>query len=59
MFPKEIFRTSERWARRRYRALGYWSEPERGGHFAALEQPGIFVDELRRCFAAMRSAGTQ
>ncbi len=47
MFPKEINRTSERWARKRYPTLSYCNEVDRGGHFAALEQPALFVDELR------------
>lgn len=55
IFPEEIFRPSRRWVERRYTNLGYWSVADRGGHFAAFEQPEIFVDELRRCFAALRT----
>jgi pimeloyl-ACP methyl ester carboxylesterase len=54
LFPKDIFLASERWARKRFPQLCYWNEMPRGGHFAALEQPGLFVDEMRRCFATMR-----
>lgn len=54
VFPREIMRTSERWARQRYRNLVYWNELERGGHFAALEQPEVFIEELRNCFRRMR-----
>jgi pimeloyl-ACP methyl ester carboxylesterase len=54
IFPKEIFRTSRRWAEKRFTRLVYWNEPERGGHFAAFEEPELFVDELRACFRAMR-----
>jgi pimeloyl-ACP methyl ester carboxylesterase len=54
VFPREIMRTSERWARQRYRNLVYWHELNAGGHFAALEQPALFVDELRKCFRLMR-----
>ena len=54
MFPKEIFRCSRRWAEKRFQNLVYWSEPDRGGHFAALEQPMLFVDEVRNCFRPMR-----
>jgi pimeloyl-ACP methyl ester carboxylesterase len=50
-------RPSRRWAERRFPDLRYWSEPERGGHFAALEQPAIFVRELRASFEAIRSGG--
>ncbi|QQD19189.1 epoxide hydrolase [Spongiibacter nanhainus] len=48
IFPKEIFRPTEAWVRRKYRNLIYWNETEKGGHFAAFEQPSIFVDELRK-----------
>jgi pimeloyl-ACP methyl ester carboxylesterase len=36
------------------RDIRYWSEPAHGGHFAALEQPALFVDELRACFRLVR-----
>jgi epoxide hydrolase len=52
-FPKELFRPSRRWAETRYKNIVYWSEPDKGGHFAAMEQPAMFVEELRRCFAGM------
>jgi pimeloyl-ACP methyl ester carboxylesterase len=55
LFPKEIFKVSRRWAEKRYRKLVYWNEVERGGHFAAFEQPELFVAELRRCFGTMRA----
>ena len=54
IFPNEIFRPSRRWAEERYLDLRYWGEPARGGHFAAFEQPEIFVDEVRSCFRTMR-----
>jgi hypothetical protein len=54
MFPKEIFRTSRRWAERRFTDLVHWREHDRGGHFAAFERPEVFVDELRDCFRALR-----
>jgi pimeloyl-ACP methyl ester carboxylesterase len=55
IFPKENPRPSRRWAARRFTDIRYWSEPARGGHFAAFEQPGLFVDEVRACFRAMRT----
>jgi pimeloyl-ACP methyl ester carboxylesterase len=55
VFPKEIFRPSRRWAERQYTDLRYWSEPERGGHFAAFERPATFVDEVRAAFGALRA----
>ncbi len=53
MFPKEIFRTSERWARQRYPDLRCFGRREKGGHFAAAEQPDAFVAEVRAGFAAI------
>ena len=54
IFPKEIIRTSRRWAEKRFHNIVYWNKLERGGHFAAFEQPAVFVDELRGCFRTMR-----
>jgi epoxide hydrolase len=54
IFPKEISRPSRRWAARRYTDIRYWNEPPRGGHFAALEQPELFVHELRSFFRLVR-----
>jgi pimeloyl-ACP methyl ester carboxylesterase len=54
IFPGEIFRSSRRWAEKRFRKLVYWNELPRGGHFAAFEQPEAFVGELRACFRAMQ-----
>jgi hypothetical protein len=48
VFPKEIMRTSERWAQGRFHDLVHFNNQfERGGHFAALEVPDILVSELR------------
>jgi epoxide hydrolase len=54
VFPKEIFRVSRRWAEKRYPNLVYWNKLDKGGHFAAFEQPELFVRELRACFGKMR-----
>jgi epoxide hydrolase len=54
VFPYELQRPSRRWAEQRFRDIRYWSEPDRGGHFAALEQPGLFVDEVTAFFALVR-----
>ena len=54
IFPKEIFKTSERWAKKRFKQLVYFNVLSQGGHFAAFEQPGTFVTELRTCFAKMK-----
>ncbi len=50
IFPKEIFRASRRWALKRYPNIVYWNELDKGGHFAAFEQPTQFVSEVRNCF---------
>ena len=54
LFPKEIVRPSRRWAEKRYTNIVHWNELPRGGHFAAFEQPELFVGELRECFRAFR-----
>jgi len=58
IFPKEIFRTSKRWAEKRFDRLHYFNELDKGGHFAAFEQPATWVDEVRKCFRGLR-AGTR
>jgi pimeloyl-ACP methyl ester carboxylesterase len=47
IFPRENPRPSRRWAEKRFTNIRYWGEPARGGHFAAFEQPVLFVSELR------------
>ena len=54
IFPKENPRPSRRWAQRRFTDIRYWGEPARGGHFAAFEQPALFVAELRAGSRALR-----
>ncbi len=54
VFPKDIPRPSRRWARRRYTDIRFWSEPERGGHFAAFERPERFVEDVRAFFRMVR-----
>lgn len=55
VFPKEIFRTSRRWAEKRFSRIIHFSEPNRGGHFAAFEQPEVFVDEVRSGLRSLRA----
>jgi hypothetical protein len=52
--PKELQRPSRRWAEKRFLDIRYWIEPHKGGHFAALEQPELFVDEVRAFFRLVR-----
>jgi len=56
IFPKEIFRISRRWAKTRFKNLHYWNELDKGGHFAAFEQPDLFTGELRDCFRQLRQS---
>jgi pimeloyl-ACP methyl ester carboxylesterase len=56
VFPAEVPRPSRRWAARRFANIVHWGEPDRGGHFAAWEQPGGFTDELRAGLRAIRGS---
>lgn len=54
VFPGEEYRTPETWARRAYRNLSYFHEVDKGGHFAAWEQPQLFSEEIRAAFRSLR-----
>ena len=54
IFPREIFRCSRRWAEKRFSNLVYWNELDKGGHFAAFEQPKSFIEEVRNGFRSLR-----
>ena len=56
VFPDEVYRAPETWARRAYRNLIYFNEVDKGGHFAAWEQPEVLAAELRAAFRSLRSA---
>ena len=47
-------RISRRWAETRFTDIRWWNELDAGGHFAAFEQPALFVDELRSFFRLVR-----
>jgi pimeloyl-ACP methyl ester carboxylesterase len=53
-FPGEIFRAPRSWVEQAYPTLSYFSEADRGGHFAAWEEPQLFATELRAAFAPLR-----
>jgi pimeloyl-ACP methyl ester carboxylesterase len=53
-FPGEIFRAPRSWAETVYPTLSYFNEAERGGHFAAWEEPELFSEELRAAFKEVR-----
>ncbi|RWN59358.1 epoxide hydrolase family protein [Mesorhizobium sp.] len=54
VFPGESYRAPETWARRAYPNLIYFHEVDKGGHFAAWEQPELFSAELRAAFRTLR-----
>jgi hypothetical protein len=54
-FPGEIFAAPRSWVQAVYPDLGYFNEVERGGHFAAWEEPQLFSSELRAAFRSMRT----
>jgi pimeloyl-ACP methyl ester carboxylesterase len=53
-FPGEIFRAPRSWVEKTYPSLAYFHEAERGGHFAAWEEPQLFSEELRAAFRTLR-----
>ena len=55
LFPKDISRPPRGWAARFFN-VQRWEEMPRGGHFAAMEEPGLLADELRTWFRAFRHA---
>jgi pimeloyl-ACP methyl ester carboxylesterase len=54
VFPHEIFVPPKAWAEALWPNLFYWNEVDRGGHFAAFEQPKLFTEELRKAFRSRR-----
>jgi pimeloyl-ACP methyl ester carboxylesterase len=52
-YPKEVIRFPRSWIERRYNVT-HWADMPRGGHFAAMEQPDLFVDDVRRFFRTVR-----
>jgi pimeloyl-ACP methyl ester carboxylesterase len=56
-FPGEIWRTPRSWAENSYPNLIYFNEVDKGGHFAAWEEPELFSDEVRAAFRSLRDEG--
>ena len=54
VFPDEVYRPTESWARRAFPNLIYFHEAASGGHFAAWEYPELFAAELRAAFQSLR-----
>ena len=53
-FPGEIFRAPRSWVEKLYPNVIYFNEADRGGHFAAWEEPQLFSEELRAAFRTLR-----
>src|SRR5262245_16916755 len=56
-FPGEIWKTPRSWAEKSYPTLAYFNTVDRGGHFAAWEEPELFSTELRAAFKSVRDKG--
>lgn len=54
IFPRDTTRAPRAWAERFFSRIIHWNELDRGGHFAAWEQPELFVREVATCFRAIR-----
>src|SRR5918999_2792223 len=54
VFPRDIFQPIRRFADRDISTITHWTEFDRGGHFAALEEPGLLVDDVRTFFRSVR-----
>jgi pimeloyl-ACP methyl ester carboxylesterase len=54
VFPGELFQAPRHWVKSAYHDLVYFNEADRGGHFAAWEEPALFSEEMRAAFTSMR-----
>jgi pimeloyl-ACP methyl ester carboxylesterase len=54
VFPGEIYRAPRAWGEQAFKKLIYWNEVDKGGHFAAFEEPELFAAELRAAFKSLR-----
>jgi pimeloyl-ACP methyl ester carboxylesterase len=54
IFPGEIYRAPRNWGEQTFKKLIYWNEVDKGGHFAAWEEPQLFATELRAAFKSLR-----
>ena len=53
-FPDEVLQTPRSWAEQAYPNLIYYNKVDKGGHFAAWEQPQLFSEEVRAAFRSLR-----
>jgi pimeloyl-ACP methyl ester carboxylesterase len=56
VFPGEQYQAPRSWAERAYPKLLYYNQLDKGGHFAAWEEPGLFASELRAAFQSLRKS---
>jgi hypothetical protein len=54
VFPEEVYQAPRSWTERSYHNLIHFNEVDRGGHFAAWEQPELFVEEVRTGLRSLR-----
>jgi pimeloyl-ACP methyl ester carboxylesterase len=54
VFPGEIYQAPRSWTERAYHKLIYYNRVDKGGHFAAWEQPELFSTEIRAAFKSVR-----
>ena len=59
VFPDELYQAPKSWTERAYPKLIYYNELDKGGHFAAWEQPELFCKELRVAFKSLRATSTE
>jgi pimeloyl-ACP methyl ester carboxylesterase len=57
VFPGELFQAPRHWVKRAYHNLIYYNEVDKGGHFAAWEEPELFASEMRAAFKSLRQDG--
>jgi pimeloyl-ACP methyl ester carboxylesterase len=57
-FPGELFQAPRHWVKQAYHNLIYFNEADRGGHFAAWEEPELFAEEMRSAFRPLREGRT-
>ena len=56
IFPGEVYKPPKSWTQRAYSNLIYYNRVDKGGHFAAWEEPELFARELRSGFSSLRTA---
>ena len=55
VFPEEVYQAPRSWSERAYSNLIFYNKHDKGGHFAAWEQPALLVGDLRQGFSSLRA----